>query len=81
MNNAALLTAPVTSEALERAGLRLELAYSIMLNWRTTGDDAQDERSYGAIEYERDAARKSYHAMFELITGLSAETVQRRLSI
>lgn len=70
-----------TAEALERAGLRLELAESVIRAWQPTGDEDADEHTFDAADQERDQARIAYRAMFELRTGLSAETAERRLGL
>ena len=80
MNAPATITPiTVTPEALDRAGLRLELAAANLAAWKPSGDDDRDEATFGRVDAERDAARKAYRAMIEILTGDSADVVERRM--
>ena len=72
-----------TPEALERAGLRLELAasaYHAHNEQPATGDDEHDEAAFKRVEQPYLQARRTYRAMLELVSGQSADDLERRLT-
>ena len=68
---------PVTEQALERAGLRLDLAASVL---NEVSARASDEDEFGNAEAEYLDAKRAFRAALSRFTGLSCETLERRLS-
>lgn len=75
---ASVSVAPVSPEALERAGLRLERA--TMDLGRLAAKMTVEEEEFGSAEGEFMKARTAYRAMIESFTGVSADTLERRLT-
>ena len=69
---------PVTEQALERAGLRLDLAASI---FNEVCRAPSDEQKFGAAEEEFLNARSNFRCVLTAYTGLDMETLERRLGL